>query len=121
MARAMGARNISGTADEIGWLPIELTEAGRSSCLAPLAEGPVFQWHADTFELPAGALHLARSAVCEHQAFQLGRALALQFHPEVSAEGLEVWYVGHRRSLSEPDSPGVATLREKTPRVSARG
>ena len=78
----------------------------------------MFQWHTDTFELPDGAIHLARSAGCEHQAFQRSRALALQFHPEVSAEGLEVWYVGHRRSLSEPDSPSVATLREDAARHS---
>jgi GMP synthase (glutamine-hydrolysing) len=111
MARAMGALNLAGAADEIGWMPIELTAAGRASCLAALAGEPVFQWHSDTFELPAGATHLARSAACEHQAFQRGRALALQFHPEVSAEGLEVWYVGHTRSLSDPGSPCIADLR----------
>jgi GMP synthase (glutamine-hydrolysing) len=119
MARALGALNISGGANEVGWLPIELTDAGRGSCLEGLAAGPVFQWHSDTFELPEGATHLARSAACEHQAFQIGRALALQFHPEVSAESLEVWYVGHTRSLSDPSSPSVQDLRADASRFSA--
>jgi GMP synthase (glutamine-hydrolysing) len=111
MARALGARNISGGAYEVGWMPVALTDAGRDSCLAALAGGPVFQWHSDTFELPQGAVHLARSEVCEHQAFQIGRALALQFHPEVSAEGLEVWFVGHTRSLADESAPNIHDLR----------
>jgi len=119
MARAMGARNHSGTAVEIGWSEIELTAAGQDSCLVPLAEGPVFQWHSDTFDLPEGATQLARSAVCAQQAFQRGRALALQFHPEVSAAQLQVWYLGHARALADPASPDVHTLRNDADRYAA--
>ena len=55
----------------------------------PWAEGQVFHWHGETFDLPDGAIHLARSAGCRHQAFQLGAAaIGLQFHLETTLESL---------------------------------
>jgi hypothetical protein len=44
----------------------------------------VFQWHDDTFsELPPGAILLAESKACAHQAFVYGeRVFAFQFHLE---------------------------------------
>src|SRR5579863_370257 len=36
MARGLGARVYPGTGKEIGWSPLQLTEEGRRSCLAPL-------------------------------------------------------------------------------------
>ena len=49
----------------------------------------VLHWHGDTFALPAGAVCLARSAACEHQAFQLGRRIiGLQCHLETTPEAL---------------------------------
>jgi hypothetical protein len=47
----------------------------------------VFQWHGDTFDLPDGAVLLARSERFAHQAFRLGRRVyALQFHLECTLE-----------------------------------
>lgn len=85
IADALGAKVYRNAHREIGWLPIELTEQGRASGLFDfLPHGfEAFHWHGDTFELPLGALHLARSAGCEHQAFLLERrVLGLQFHLE---------------------------------------
>jgi GMP synthase (glutamine-hydrolysing) len=102
IARAAGARVFPSGAKEIGFAPITLTEAGRSSCLAPFAEAPVtLHWHGDTFDLPAGAERLASTDLCENQAFAMGpNVIGFQFHPEASAKGFEKWLIGHAAELA---------------------
>lgn len=126
MARALGARVYAGGAKEIGWAPLRLTEAGERSCLAPLSsEGTaVLHWHVDTFDLPHGAVHLAATEAYENQAFSWGAnggrsALALQFHAEVTAKGLERWFIGHAFEIAKSAEPSVATLRAQTARWAA--
>lgn len=87
VADVLGARVHRAPEMEIGWFPVERTaEAARSPLFAGVpARMDAFHWHGDTFDLPAGAVHLARSAACEHQAFAYGdRVLALQFHLEMT-------------------------------------
>jgi GMP synthase (glutamine-hydrolysing) len=125
MARALGARVYPAAAKELGWAPIALTDAGRRSVLQPLGGGPVLHWHGDTFDLPRGATRLASTAVCENQAFSLGsNALALQFHIEADAKGLERWYVGHTMELAAAKI-AVPALRaqsqECAPAANSRG
>ena len=101
------------------WSPLQLTAEGRTSCLAPLGESdtPVLHWHGDTFDLPAGAVHLAATDVCTHQAFRVGyHALALQFHLEATAIGLESWYVGHTGEIAATAGVSVGELRAGTRR-----
>jgi GMP synthase (glutamine-hydrolysing) len=102
MATALGANVYPGAnGKEIGWSALQLTPAGLDSPLKALADGPVLHWHGDTFDLPKGAELLASSARYERQAFSYGNhGLALQFHLEASALGLERWYVGHTGELS---------------------
>ena len=85
IADALGARVYRNQQKEIGWFPIELTERGQASRLFVFLPHrfEVFHWHGDTFDLPEGAVHLARSEVCEQQAFLYDeRVLGLQFHLE---------------------------------------
>jgi len=113
MARALGARVYPGTGKEIGWAPLALTEAGRRSALAPLGDGvAVLHWHGDTFDLPKGALHLAATERYRHQAFAWERhGLALQFHLEITAAGLERWYIGHAAEIAATPGLSVPVLR----------
>src|SRR5690606_40939144 len=50
--------------------------------------GPtLFNWHAEKFEIPYGAISLASSEASKNQAFAIGRdVLAVQFHVETSPE-----------------------------------
>jgi GMP synthase (glutamine-hydrolysing) len=118
IAAAAGASVHSGTqGKEIGWGPLH---AGRDVALypefAPLLTDDlhVLHWHGDTFDLPPGSHHLAGTGAYPNQAFAIGRhALGLQFHPEVTAEGLERWYVGHACELG---SAGISVpkLRQES-------
>jgi GMP synthase (glutamine-hydrolysing) len=109
MARALGARVYPGPAKEIGFKKLTVTPEGEG-LLAPLADQPVLHWHGDTFDLPAGAVRLARTDICEQQAFSYGRhGLAFQFHPEARAEGFERWLIGHAAEIAA--TPGVSVPR----------
>ena len=94
LARALGAEVRPAERLEAGWLEIEPTpEAAGDALLAHLrAPVGVYQWHTDVFDLPDGAVRLARSEQSENQAFRYGeRAWGLQFHPEVDAPLFAGW------------------------------
>lgn len=120
MARALGARVYPGAqGKEIGWAPLQLTAAGQVSPLRHLAPEltPVLHWHGDTFDIPAGAERLAGTARYPNQAFALGNyALALQFHPEVTAAGMERWFIGHACEIGVSTGITVPQLRADTSR-----
>jgi GMP synthase (glutamine-hydrolysing) len=93
LARAAGAWVGPAPAPEIGWIEIELTEAGRDDPV--LGTFPptacAFQWHHYTYGVPERGTELARSAACT-QAFRVGeRAWGIQFHAEVTRPMLEAW------------------------------
>jgi GMP synthase (glutamine-hydrolysing) len=94
LAKALGARVYPSGTKEIGWYQLDLTPAAADD---PLFRGlqprqTVFQWHGDTFDLPHGAIHLASSPLCRHQAFRYGAAAwGLQFHVEMTAELVLDW------------------------------
>ncbi len=93
LAEAAGGRAVRASEPEIGWLEIELTQAGADDPLiGPMAPGFVgFQWHSYESELPPGATALAHSPVCL-QAYRVGElAWGIQFHAEVALADLESW------------------------------
>jgi GMP synthase (glutamine-hydrolysing) len=120
MAAALGAPVYPGNrGKEIGWAPLGLSAAGAASPLAHLAaeRTRVLHWHGDTFDLPKGATLLASTERYRHQAFAHGEAaLGLQFHPEVTAKGLERWFVGHCCEIAATPGIDVKALRAATAR-----
>jgi GMP synthase (glutamine-hydrolysing) len=113
IAKALGARVYRNPVKEVGWFEIEFTPAAARDRLFAGAEPRelVLQWHGETFELPAGAVHLAFSDACRHQAFRLGEsAYGLQFHLEVTPAMIADWCeqdanCGDVRELTEPIDP----------------
>lgn len=87
IANAMGAVVYPSPQKEIGWFPIRAAASIDRSVFKLPSSQTVFHWHAETFDLPPGAVRLAGSAACVNQAFQLGkRVIGLQFHLETTPE-----------------------------------
>jgi GMP synthase (glutamine-hydrolysing) len=108
MAATLGGRTLRGKTIEYGWTRVTPTRDGDADPLFRHFDGgePIFQWHADTFTLPPGAVHLASSPACEHQAFRVGEyAYGFQFHLEADSALIRRW-LGSRSS--SPDHGGVA-------------
>jgi GMP synthase-like glutamine amidotransferase len=84
IAASLGARVYPNHQKEIGWFPVSAA-APTAGCFPFPEECQAFHWHGETFDLPKGAVRLARSPCTENQAFQIGRrAIGLQFHLETT-------------------------------------
>jgi GMP synthase (glutamine-hydrolysing) len=120
MAHALGARVSPGPRKEIGWAPIDLTDAGRRSPLRHFDGVPLLHWHGDAFDLPSGAERLASTTICPNQAFAIGRhALACQFHPEADGRAIDRWLIGHTVEIGGVPGLSVRQLREDSARFGA--
>ncbi|HTM49639.1 MAG TPA: type 1 glutamine amidotransferase [Bryobacteraceae bacterium] len=94
IARALGGRVYPNPVKAIGWYPVRWTAAAARDPLFHGLSGSetLFQWHGETFDLPAGAELLATSDACCHQAYRVGdRIHGLQFHLEVTPEMIADW------------------------------
>jgi GMP synthase (glutamine-hydrolysing) len=94
LAHVLGAPVRRHEHSEIGWYDLYTTRAGREDpVLGALGDrSPVFQWHRYTYDLPATAVQLARTATCEQQAFRWStNAYGFQFHLEADAPVIERW------------------------------
>ena len=100
IASALGQRVYPGAEKEIGWLPIYGNTHLNGAAFHFPDQIDVLHWHGETFDLPAGAVLLASSEVCRHQAFQLGRSvIGLQFHLEANRALLDAFVTADAASL----------------------
>ncbi len=88
-------------------------------------EGYGLHWNEDGFEPPPGAVELLQRPDGFCEAFRIGRATGVQFHPEVDAQALDGWYAAwgdvlEPAGVTEADAraedarhlPGQAALSE---------
>lgn len=96
IARVLGAkvgRHPDGLV-EIGYHPVYPTAAGGDYLSAPTR---FYQWHKETFEIPAGAVHLAHNDAFDAQMFRYGeRVYGIEFHPEMTLAMIERWTTSER-------------------------
>lgn len=89
IAELLGSRVYPNKEKEIGFFPVYFSQEAETNDIFRLIpkEVEVFHWHGDTFDLPEGAIHLAKSEACKNQAFIYGnRIVGLQFHFEITRE-----------------------------------
>ena len=102
LAKALGARVYRNPCKEIGWYTVDLTPEGRTDPLLQGVSSPVlvFQWHGDAFDLPEGAVALASSPQCTHQAFRYGEGVyGLLFHLELVPAMIYSWLTTFQAEL----------------------
>lgn len=85
LAAALGGTVDRAPAAEIGWHRVNSTDPDL------VEEGPWFEWHYDRWTSPPESITIATTSVAP-QAFVIGRSLAVQFHPELTAAMLRGWY-----------------------------
>jgi GMP synthase-like glutamine amidotransferase len=111
IAQAAGGRVVRAGERELGWLAVEaLGEAAADPLLGFAPAGfTALQWHSYAVEPPAGAVALARSPVCL-QAYRLGEAWGVQYHPEVTEQILADWIA---ELLADPREADPARAAER--------
>ncbi len=116
LAAVLGAQVVSNRWEELGVLNVALTEEGKTDRLfRGISETfSTFQWHHDSFDIPAGGVLLASSDVCPHQAFRVGEsAWGLQFHPEVTEEIIRDWCAWDRSTIERTEELVADFCREE--------
>jgi GMP synthase-like glutamine amidotransferase len=113
---------------EVGFGEVTLLRQDSEAALAGLPPKiPVLHWHGDTYDLPPGAVHLAKSNLCMQQAFRIGQhAFGLQFHVETNAQLVCRWAeddADFAKSALGPDGPAqiLAQAHEGAQRVCESG
>jgi GMP synthase-like glutamine amidotransferase len=115
IARAMGGSVAPGPKGEIGWTAIWSEREDL------VGNGPWFQFHYDRWQLPPGAIEIARNPVAS-QAFIYGNSLAVQFHPELNAAGLKGWldWGGDVKVLEDGQDPEIMLAQTEAYEDAAR-
>jgi GMP synthase (glutamine-hydrolysing) len=105
IAQAAGGRVYKAKKKEIGWDNVYLTPASSNDIFRGFTDKMirVFQWHGDTYDLPATAKILAYTDLYV-QAFRVESAVGIQFHFEVNEYLIRTWMKEYSADL----------IREKT-------
>jgi GMP synthase-like glutamine amidotransferase len=124
MSKALGGRITRNPVKEIGWS----MAAGEDNALAKHwlgafagRHGTVFQWHGETFSIPAGAMRLLANGHCANQMFALGPHLGMQCHVEMTPEMIAKWCEQWGdEAISIADQPSAQTPEAMVTEISEK-
>jgi GMP synthase (glutamine-hydrolysing) len=127
LAHALGAEVRKGPKKEVGWHTLTLTEDGMKDPLFKGIESSFigFHWHGDVFDLPKGAVSLARSELTRCQVFRHGTSVyGLLTHMEVTPDIVKAMVRAFPEDISETGTSAAAILEggeTYLPSLSERG
>lgn len=121
MSKALGGTVGRNPVKEIGWgrVQVEPTPVA-ADWFGELREFLSFHWHGETFTIPSGAEHVARSDFCANQGFVIGPHLGMQFHVEMVPEVIRTWYTVGADEMAASPGPAVQTARAMEVDIDAR-
>ena len=93
LARALGGETYRNHGAEIGWTPVETTDAEL------LPSGPWLNFHFDAFTAPPAAQLLAHTSM-SHQAYIHRRQMGMQPHPEITPTMFDAWIAAWEKTAS---------------------
>jgi len=92
IAKALGGVVRRNSVKEIGWGEVTVSDnVIAHDWFGDIKSFQAFHWHGETFTLPQGATNLLSSIHCTHQAFAIGKHLAMQCHVEMTSEMVITW------------------------------
>lgn len=114
ISKALGGVVSKNPVMEIGWNPVQVEDStiARDWLGEDLREWTTFQWHGETFTIPAGASRILTGGACANQAYVIGKSLGMQCHVEMTPEMIEAWCRDWAKEGADPALPSVQTPAE---------
>lgn len=108
IADALGANVYKNEHIEIGWFKVKVDQDRLPKKLATVFpdEFMTLHWHGDTFDTPENGVNFAYSQATTNQAFYYQNLVGIQFHMEMTAEGVKA-LLKHNQTIFEEDLPYV--------------
>ncbi|KGO85263.1 amidotransferase [Flavobacterium rivuli WB 3.3-2 = DSM 21788] len=117
LAMCLGAKVQKAVHKEIGWFTVNTTDAcAKEPFFFNLFNNhpQVFHWHGDSFSIPHGAVNLITSQANNNQGFVYGNHfVGLQFHIEITRQGIEELLINGAEDLTEAPFVQSADLIKK--------
>jgi GMP synthase-like glutamine amidotransferase len=110
MAKALGATVSRNAWANIGWSRLRVTPGART--LFDASEVVAFNWHYETFGIPAGAQRTLFGAHCLNKGFATGKHMAFQCHFEVTEDIIREWCSHADAELKQVSGPAVQTRHQ---------
>ena len=110
MSKALDGDVTINAVKEIGWNHVRAVDSpvARAWLGADSHALVTFQWHGETFSIPAGAERILTGDACTNQAFVIGSSLAMQCHTEMTPAMIEDWCADW---AAENADPGLASIQ----------